>query len=150
MNLSANLRILAKRTALRIRTCDMQIKQKKDEIRNIEAAIERQGQIIAAARHHLLSFVIQGSTTLAGILESKSRAAAVRRKIALSELQQADLIKKKEDALRNMQNIQARRKVLMRKADRIAENLSRVLRVERLKVLNKTDNETEEQCNWGA
>lgn len=149
MSLSADLRVLAARTALRIRTCDMQINQKKDEIRNIEAGIARQGQIIAAARHHLLSFFIQGNTTLSMILESKSSAASVKRKIALSELQQADLMKQKEDALRSIEDLQARRKTLMRKADRVSENLVWVLRVERLRVLNRTDNETEEQCNWG-
>lgn len=150
MHLLNSLRVLEGRTSMRLRSCEALIIKKKGEIRNVEAGIERQHQIIDAAKNHLQSFIIVGCVQLSDIVESKTRQATVRRKIAESELQHAELNTQKRELEQELKVALNNKHMLLRKVDRVAENVSRVRREEHNRMLNGIDNETEEQINWNA
>lgn len=135
-------------TKVRIRSCEARIARQKMEISQVEDQIEQQARIIAAARNHLKTFDVRGETVLSELLESKARQASVKRKIAMSELQQSELGTQKRALQEQVAEESVKRALLHRKSDRLNDHLTKVKREVKRKQLNINDNDTEEQCNW--
>lgn len=148
MRLSASLKIINERTAINIRAVETDIAGIKNEIEDINARIDECHEVVTKAKLHLLTFSIVGAASLSEILESKTRQAVVKRKIAMAIMQQEELNQQKIERQKALNAAQEKRKTLLRKADKFTNRIRELNKELALKQLNQLDNDLEEQLQW--
>lgn len=148
MRLLISLKIINKRTAVNIRTIEAEIAGIKNEIEDLDARINECHEIITKANLHLLSFSIVGAASLTEILESKTRQAVIKRKIAMAAMHKKELSQQKSECQSALNAAQEKRKIVLRKADKFTNRIRELNKELALKQLNQLDNELEEQLQW--
>lgn len=148
MRLLISLKIINKRTAVNIRTIEAEIAGIKNEIEDLDARINECHEIITKANLHLLSFSIIGEASLTEILESKTRQAVIKRKIAMAVMHKEELSQQKTERQSALNAAQEKRKIELRKADKFTNRIRELHKEFALKQLNQLDNELEEQLQW--
>lgn len=148
MRLLISLKIINKRTAVNIRTIEAEIAGIKNEIEDLDARINEYDEIITKANLHLLSFSIIGAASLTEILESKTRQAVIKRKIAMAVMHKKELSQQKTERQSALNAAQEKRKIVLRKADKFTNRIRELNKELALKQLNQLDNELEEQLQW--
>lgn len=148
MRLLASLKIINERTAINIRAVETDIAGIKNEIEDINARIDECHEMVTKAKLHLLTFSIVGAASLSEILESKTRQAVVKRKIAMAMMQQEELNQQKIERQKSLNAAQEKRKTLLRKADKFTNRIRELNKELALKQLNQLDNDLEEQLQW--